>query len=70
MNNCDGNCYGCFTDLPKGHPDRVEMCPMVDTCEKTRNKEFFATVFAGIVYILLMLSPWILMGVLLYVSLQ
>lgn len=29
---CDGMCYGCCHDLPKGHPDRQEPCPIFETC--------------------------------------
>lgn len=24
---CDGECYGCYHNLPKGHPNRKESCP-------------------------------------------
>lgn len=45
--NCDGYCYCFNTDLPKGHPDRVEMCPNVERCDATRHKEFFVLGLRG-----------------------
>lgn len=40
--NCDGLCYTCY-----------HMCPRVDYCPETRQKEFFATVIAGLFYLIL-----------------
>lgn len=72
--NCDGYCYGCNTDLPKGHPDRVEMCPNVERCDATRHKEFFATVVGIVVALLLLLMSYLpvilLIGVWLYAILS
>lgn len=38
--DCDGQCY-----------TNNSMCPMVETCPETRDKEFWATVIAGLLYI-------------------
>lgn len=43
--NCDGLCYS-----EKG------MCPVVETCEATRTKEFIATIFAHAVILLIQFS--------------
>lgn len=54
--NCDGLCY-CHHHI----------CPRVDYCPETRNKEFFATVIAGLVYLILLLvaNPitWIVIAI-------
>lgn len=59
--NCTGYCYGYRTDLPKDHPDRLEMCHNAEFCPETCVKEFWITVFASIEY-LLFLNPvaWII----------
>lgn len=42
--NCDGLCYTCY-----------HVCPRIDYCTETRTKEFFATVLAGLFYLILLL---------------
>lgn len=56
--HCTGHCYGCNTNLPRGHKSRIEMCPGIDVCPETRRKEFYATLFA---ILTLILSPIILL---------
>lgn len=45
---CDGMCYGCCHDLPKGHPDRQEPCPVFETClyNPYLIKEFLGSILA------------------------
>ena len=50
---CDGWCYGCNTYLPNGHPDRKDICPLVDNCEETKRKEGIGTILAYFCYMLL-----------------
>lgn len=45
---CDGMCYGCCHDLPKGHPDRQEPCPVFEICPYNPYliKEFLGSILA------------------------
>ena len=54
---CDGMCYGCCHDLPKGHPDRQEMCPNAETCPYNPkiHEEFFAEIAIVVVPILIII---------------
>lgn len=50
---CDGECYGYNHDLPKGHPDRQEPCPLFDKCEYNPliKQEVFAEIFCWIIFL-------------------
>lgn len=50
---CDGMCYGCCHDLPKGHPDRQEPCPVFETCPYNPylTKEFLGSVLTILITI-------------------
>lgn len=63
--HCDGYCYGCNLNLDFDDPDRKPMCPAVETCPETCVGEFFATIFAGLCYLVIMvflMSPFIFIG--------
>ena len=46
---CDGICYSS-----------TYMCPSAEWCEETRVGEFIATIISAVVFILILLSPFIL----------
>lgn len=50
---CDGMCYGCCHDLPKGHPDRQEPCPVFEICPYNPliKQEAFAEIFCWIIFL-------------------
>ena len=54
---CDGCCYGKNTDLPVGHPDRKEMCPLVETCPETSMHEGVGCAMAVVLFLGIMLIP-------------
>lgn len=54
--NCDGLCY-----RSNG------MCPIAETCEATRTKEFIATIFAHAVILLIQFS---IIGLCIYLCLE
>lgn len=61
---CDGCCYGCNTNLPLDDPNRKGMCPLVDVCEATREKEFEATVIGAAMAIVLFIVSFIFVALL------
>lgn len=61
---CDGCCYGCNTDLPLDDPNRKGMCPLVDVCEATREKEFRATVIGAAMATVLFIASFIFVALL------
>lgn len=50
---CDGECYGCYHNLPKGHPNRKEPCPWFEKCEYNPliKQEAFAEIFCWIIFL-------------------
>lgn len=54
--NCDGLCYGSNG-----------MCPVAETCEATKTKEFIATIFAHVVILLIQFS---IIGLCIYLCLE
>lgn len=46
---CDGICYSS-----------TYMCPSAEWCDETRAGEFIATIISAVVFILILLSPFIL----------
>lgn len=48
---CDGICYSS-----------TYMCPSAEWCNETRVGEFIATIISAVVFILILLSPFILIG--------
>lgn len=46
---CDGLCYGGIDE----NGDRVPCCSAIDTCEETRYGEFFATIVAFLIIVVL-----------------
>lgn len=46
---CDGICYSS-----------TYMCPSAEWCDETRVGEFIATIISAVVFILILLSPFIL----------
>ena len=51
---CDGMCYGCCHDFPKGHPDRREPCSIFETCPYNPkiHEEFLVSILAVLLFIL------------------
>lgn len=67
---CDGYCYGCNTDLPFDDPNRKGMCPLVDVCEATREKEFEATAIGAAMAIVLFIASLIFMALLAWAAIS
>lgn len=49
--NCSGICYA-----------PTYMCPSAEWCDETRVGEFIATIISAVIFILILLSPFILIG--------